>query len=229
MKKSVVSHLLCCLILFFFVTLFSCKQRERDKDREHQQTKALIPDTVALHPQMIQWMEYYEAFTISPDSFRWMSSEVLPSLTYEMESSQLTKSILHPLLKYSPDSTKVLDIFSYNLILVENELGAMHFGNEADTEVLLLDLTNHTKSRLLFVGPSVRIETGYWKDATNIVLMGMYREMSDYGYRPVLWRINLTKNEIQYFEYPRTFETLTPDFLENVVYQDFKRISSSVF
>lgn len=209
-----------CILLMVTLLVFSCKKKVEDAKDIH-----VFENIVQVQSVINEWLDYYESIDIKIDSFVWRGTESLPDLTHELRSAALYSNDIYPLLKYSPDSLRLLDIFSYNLILEENELGLMQYGTEADTEVILNDLYRTISSRLLFVGPSVRVEDGFWKDNNNIVLVGFYREPLEEGFRPVQWHINLDRRTIDFFEYYRSFKHFIPDYLEKVKYKDFEHVS----
>ncbi len=207
------------ILLIVSVLVSSCRKKEDSADDVQ-----VFDDSTQVESVINEWLDYYEVIGIKTDSFVRVSTDTLPNISFELRTATLYNNDIYPLLKYSPDSTRLLDIYGYNLILEENELGSLHYGTEADTEVVLNDLNKKIRSRLVFVGPSVRIEDGYWKDNNSIVLVGYYREPLEQGYRPVQWHIDLIQNTIDYFEYYRAFENFKPDYLEKVKYRDFEHV-----
>lgn len=95
-------------------------------------------------------------------------------------------------IKYSPDSTKFVDLDSYNIEISRNNQGT-YTGNEMgpDTEVSLVDLEKGEKSRLVFLGPSGSIEDGGWLDNETIVLVGIQDNASADAKTAVLWKYHL--------------------------------------
>jgi hypothetical protein len=171
-------------------------------------------DSVELQSVENGWLEYYKSFSVHRDSFKTVATDTLPGITSSFVGRPWAPEISN-LLIYSPDSTKILDIYGYNFILFENEMGQMEFGTEADTEVLLYDMQQKKQIRLLFVGPSVIVEDGFWLNDNEILLTGLYREPQDEGYRPIMWKVSVLNKSIKYLEYMRIIPDLRPDYVKN--------------
>jgi hypothetical protein len=77
-----------------------------------------------------------------------------------------------PLLKYSPDSTKFIDLDSYNIAIRRNAKGErIGLPQGPDTEVNLVDVNKKESTRLIFLGPGNSIEDASWLDNENLVLV----------------------------------------------------------
>jgi hypothetical protein len=199
------------LLIFFALVLYSCKKPVPDTPPQHL---PLNGDSIELQSVENGWLEYYASYAVHRDSFKTISTDTLPGIVSSFVGKPWAPEISN-LLIYSPDSTRILDIYGYNFILFENELGQMEFGTEADTEVLLYDMSRKKRIRLLFVGPSVTVEDGFWLNDNEILLTGMYRESQDEGYRPVMWKVSVIKKTIQYFEYMRVIPDLRPEYIKD--------------
>jgi hypothetical protein len=104
-------------------------------------------------------------------------------------------------LKYSPDSTKFIDLDSYNLAISTNKSGkriAEDMG--PDTEVSLVNLEDSTKTRLVFLGPGASIEDGSWLDNENIVLVGVQDNSAVTSKVIVVWKYHLPTNTFFLYE-----------------------------
>jgi hypothetical protein len=120
------------------------------------------------------------------------------------------------LLKYSPDSTRFLDLDSYNIAIDKDKNGRLS-GNESgpDTEISMVNVRSNKKTRLLFSGPGSSVEDGSWIDNDNVVLMGFQETApasnaapaqasgsNTGGKVPVIWRYNLTTSTYYIYELP---------------------------
>ena len=94
-------------------------------------------------------------------------------------------------VKYSPDSTKFIDLDSYNIDITNKQ--GKYSGEEMgpDTEVNLVDIRNKEKTRLVFVGPSGSVEDGGWLDDETVVLIGIQENAAANSKTAVLWKYHL--------------------------------------
>lgn len=106
------------------------------------------------------------------------------------------------LLKYSPDSTHLLDLDSYAVEVNASKRKETVKMRGPDTEVSLIDLTNKNKIRLLFMGPAGSVEAGDWMDNDNIVLLGMEERSNDGNRVPVIWKYHVPTKTFYLYEYP---------------------------
>jgi hypothetical protein len=118
------------------------------------------------------------------------------------------------LLKYSPDSSRFLDLDSYNIALDKDKNGKLS-GNESgpDTEISMVNVKDQKRIRLLFTGPGSSVEDGSWIDNDNVVLMGFQETTAGStpainsgstttNKVPVIWRYNLPTSTYYIYELP---------------------------
>jgi hypothetical protein len=105
------------------------------------------------------------------------------------------------LLKYSPDSSKFIDLDSYNISIHKDKQGRL-IGNEAgpDTEVSLVDLVSLKKMRLVFVGPGSSVEDAGWLDNNNFILIGFQENEAASGTEAVIWHFDLEQQLVKQYE-----------------------------
>ncbi len=106
------------------------------------------------------------------------------------------------LLKFSPDSSYLLDLDSYAIELNATKKSEPVKMRGPDTEVSLIDIENKNKIRLLFMGPAGSIEEGGWMDNDNIVLLGMEERSNDGKRIPVIWKYHVPTKTFYLYEYP---------------------------
>lgn len=108
-----------------------------------------------------------------------------------------------PFLKYSPDSTKYLDLDSYNIDISHDEQGRkIGQAQGPDTEVSLIDLETKQRTRLVFVGPSSSVEDGGWIDSETLVLVGIQENPQPGSKTAVVWKYHVPTETFYLYELP---------------------------
>lgn len=98
-------------------------------------------------------------------------------------------------LKWSPDSTYLLDIGSYGSVITQDKSGKSHvMAGDPDTEVSLILPKENTKTRLLFSGPSMHIFNAVWADSTEVAMLGAQDEKNTGHPDTLLWLIDVKEN-----------------------------------
>ena len=106
------------------------------------------------------------------------------------------------LLKYSPDSSYLLDLDSYAVEVNAPKRKEPVKMRGPDTEVSLININDKNKIRLLFMGPAGSVEDGSWMDNDNIILLGMEERSNDGNRVPVIWKYHLPTKTFYLYEYP---------------------------
>jgi hypothetical protein len=106
-----------------------------------------------------------------------------------------------PFLKWSPDSSKFIDLDSYNIDIRKNKHGKL-IGAELgpDTEVSMVNPKTGQKTRLLFLGPGSSVEDGLWLDNNNLVLMGVQDYGDSLGKTAAVWKFNIPTQTFTLYE-----------------------------
>jgi len=141
------------------------------------------------HAKEFDWSKFRMTNTWSDDSL--VTSSFHPDKTYYAAYGRF--------LKYSPDSSRFIDLDSYNIDIKKDKNG--HWvGHEIgpDTEVSLVNKKTGKKTRLIFFGPNNSIEDGLWLDNDNLVLMGI--RQSDSTKSAAVWRFNVPTNTFYLYE-----------------------------
>jgi hypothetical protein len=106
-----------------------------------------------------------------------------------------------PFLKYSPDSTKFIDLDSYNVSISRAANGRLTGSYQGpDTEINLIDLKTKEKVSLLFLGPGNSIEDAAWIDNNNLILIGYLENDSASGTNAAIWQFNLSSKNVNLYE-----------------------------
>lgn len=96
-----------------------------------------------------------------------------------------------PLLKWSPDSSYVLDIGTYGKVLVKDKRGNIKIEDgEVDTKASLLFPKKNTAAELIFLGAAGNIIDGRWIDSTQFSILGYFDEKGNQKPDTVLWVID---------------------------------------
>ncbi|WP_132051784.1 hypothetical protein [Pseudocnuella soli] len=105
-----------------------------------------------------------------------------------------------PYLVYNKDSSKAIDMVSYNYIIKKGGGQPVLEPAGPDTEIGVIDLQTNMRTRIFFSGPATTIREGKWLD-DNTVLLGGAESLSPNTIRPILVRINLEEASLQRFTY----------------------------
>ena len=94
-------------------------------------------------------------------------------------------------LRWSPDSSYILDFGSYGSVKVKDASGNTRIeGGEPDTEVSMIYPKERNKTRLLFFGPGTTIVDGRWLDSSQVAVLGVYDERGNNRPDTLMWIIN---------------------------------------
>lgn len=105
-----------------------------------------------------------------------------------------------PYLIFNTDSTRAIDLVSYNYIVDKKDGQQILTGAGPDTEVGIINLQNNMRTRIFFAGPGTVMREGKWLDSTT-VLLGGAETLSNTAIQPFLVRINLKEKSLQRFAY----------------------------
>ncbi|OLY90934.1 hypothetical protein SAMN05444008_1178 [Cnuella takakiae] len=105
-----------------------------------------------------------------------------------------------PYLIYNTDSTKAIDLVSYNYIIDKKDGQQVLTGAGPDTEVGIINLQNNMRTRIFFAGPGTVMREGKWIDSSTVMLGGA-ETLSNTAIKPFLLRINLNEKSVQKFAY----------------------------
>lgn len=104
------------------------------------------------------------------------------------------------MLRYSPDSSKFVDLGSYNVEVSIDSKGTYKYDELGpDTEVSLVEPSKGTRTRLMFLGPGSTIDDAGWMDNETIVMAGKQETASGDTVRNVVWKFHLPTNT--FYEY----------------------------
>ena len=94
-------------------------------------------------------------------------------------------------LRWSPDSSFILDLGSYGSVKVRDNSGNTRIENgEPDTEVSMIYPKQKSKARLFYFGPGTTVVDGRWLDSSQVAVLGLYDERGDHHPDTLMWIIN---------------------------------------
>lgn len=120
----------------------------------------------------------------------------LPPVSYEPARIQP----FEPFLIYNADSTKAIDLYSYNYIITRRNGDVKLEEAGPDTEIALIDVKNNTRKRIFFSGPSMVVFDARWNSDNEIVMAGA-EQLQNNQIKPIAWQYNLTDSTMQTFTY----------------------------
>lgn len=96
-----------------------------------------------------------------------------------------------PLLKWSADSTYVLDIGTYSKVLVQDKNGVKRIEDgEIDTKAMLIFPKENAATQLIFLGSAGNFIDGKWLDSTTFSILGTFDEKGNQKPDTLLWVID---------------------------------------
>jgi hypothetical protein len=113
---------------------------------------------------------------------------------YPMEGERLVP--FQALFVYNSDSTKAIDLFSYNYMANSRNGRPVMVAGEPDTEVALLDYQNKTRKRLLFLGPSFAALDARWLSNNEVAIAGA-EIVGEELIKPIVWKITLPDGGVE--------------------------------
>jgi hypothetical protein len=98
-------------------------------------------------------------------------------------------------LAYNADSSKAVDVYSYNLLLRNKNGRVTAMQGDPDSQINLIDLKNKTSQRIFFTGPSAAFWDAKWIDDNSILVAGTEEN------EPAYWVINVIEKNVQQYQY----------------------------
>lgn len=129
----------------------------------------------------------------------WTENNVIRST---FTPSQRFYSDYASVIRFSPDSSKILDFGSYGNMVTKNEKGqTLLEGGDPDSEVSIIDLKTNTKTRLFYTGPSGIIKSGTWLNNRTVMFSGYFDENNSGKTDTLFWMVNVDSMHFQKFRY----------------------------
>ncbi len=119
----------------------------------------------------------------------------------------------YPYFVFNSDSTKALDLVSYNFIETTRKGKTKFDFAGPDTEIGIVDIKSQTRKRILFLGSSGIVLDGKWADNNTVILVGA-EDAGDGNLHPLMWRYHLDTYELEVFSYPGTIKASANEYYE---------------
>lgn len=220
MKQAKHLLLICAtsLLLFLAAGCKSCNDKKANSPEEVFEEEP-APGTLAIHNtgllshQLPEWVSYLRL-----DATRWGRYYVADSTPFEhfepaaMPNDMFTE--FKPYFIYSTDSSKALDIYSYNLVLEKRKSGWTASGREPDIQVNLIDVSNKTAQRIYFTGTGTTLVDGAWLNDSTVAVVGFEAADDNYLY-PSVKVFYLKSQLIKNYLSPDSVKALFSDYFKH--------------
>lgn len=194
-------------IFMLLLLLFSCDQKMKPKS-EPKPNHAKTATPQRFYPknevQIQPWFTYYKSQD-STFKFENFKLEENTPISYQKSTIFILNEkgfneTYKPFLVFNKSKDKYIDFDSYHWFLEKD--GSASF--EADQQIVLVDWKKKKAQQIAFFGPSFWIEEAFWKDDSEVFLLG-----NSYEKVPFIIEFNLAKNWKKYYKYSDTlkFET----------------------
>lgn len=130
---------------------------------------------------------------------------------YPMEGERLVP--FQSVFVYNGDSTRAIDLFSYNFMAQNQNGQSVLVPGEPDTEVALLDYRDKTRKRLLFLGPSFAALDARWLSNDQVAIAGA-EIVGEHLIKPIIWKITLPAGAVETEFYTDTVRADIPAIRE---------------
>jgi hypothetical protein len=202
-------HLILSMLLISFS---ACNQKGKESTLKNLPTQRT---EITENENFEKWQNFYQQFD---PNFKWSHFETstidslsfMPGSVYPYWHPEF-KDYYQPLLIFSPDSSRYLDIDSYLWFVIDLNVSEPEIGYSPDQEINLVNIGDSTVTRIAFRGPSSRVEDAFWLDHEEVVLL----ENNDLG-KPMVTIVALDNKVIEYFQYPDSVTITNRYFQERI-------------
>lgn len=163
-------------------------------------------------PQYLRALESQDS-TFSLDSFAVQepAPSDVDSNAYPLDPERLLP--FESLFIYNDDSTRAIDLFSYNYVPTTRAGQRYMAAGEPDTEVALINYQDKTRIRLLFLGPSYAALDARWLSNNQVAIAGA-ELIGDDKIKPIIWKLTLPNHEVETEFYTDTVHANIPAIRE---------------
>ena len=139
--------------------------------------KSLIEQdfNIDLKNRLTPWIRYYKK--IAPDfkisGFKNYENKVLRPYQVIIGDSAFKKrffDLYNPYLKYSPDSSKAVDLYSYSYVLDYNSEGKVIGFGDIDCQLAIIDLEKQKRIVLQTFGSAGQFQDSFWLNNDSIIV-----------------------------------------------------------
>lgn len=198
------------------LALNACTSNKKEEKKAAEET--IIEDATLQKVEdkvstLSDWQQYYvqKVPDFSLDNFEPVGTEKVNDMYSGMELNQKFYDLYGKLLVYSPDSTRFMDIYSYNFIVERRKDGTLSARmGEPDQEAAVVDVKTGKRLRLWFCGPHCLLEKAIWLNNEEVALVGIVDEDGNEVYQPQMWVINIKTGQTTLYSYPQEIKNMDP-------------------
>ena len=170
------------------------------------QDQNLLQHTKHFDTELKQWTKSFSDFNLSDfklvDTLRFDNN-----YAQEFKSLKMFLSVYKPIITYSGDSSKFIDIYSYQLNL-EKKVNHYEANPDIDQAILLYDAKAKYWDRIFFGTSSQWIDEVLWISKTQFILVGITKSEDDKRQPLILLGDTNKQNLIKYIDAnKRTFQS----------------------
>jgi hypothetical protein len=195
----------------------SCNNSSTPKEaREDSSAVEEVDETAIAQQQIVSaFPSVYQFFSqqdtsFAPQKFVETQTDTLQAAPVLAINEKALKPY-YPYLIYSPDSAYAIDLYSYNIVLVNRNNKTIGKAGGPDTEVGLVDVKNHTRKRIYFGGSSSAVLDAKWLNNQEFLVM-TGEIIKDKAFSPVILKFSIPANTLQHFIYDDTLSVRPADY-----------------
>jgi len=163
-------------------------------------------DTIAFDPlpeNLLLWINYYQQFDTAFNRQNFKASGVTVHLDSMEDATTGDLSLMEnffPLFSFSPDSSQIIDFWSYNQLIEINKAGEhLVIGGDPDQEVVWINKKTGVKKQLMYNGPLQIVETADWINDQSFILGLINVDETNTSWTPEILLFNLTDSTFTNF------------------------------
>jgi hypothetical protein len=196
-----------CICLAVVLSFCACNNSGSSKGDDQPLDSAYSEE---LPPPVIQQLptafpEAYQFLSAKDSSFNASFFEEAGSDTNRSKMLPLPKEIksYYPYLIYNIDSSRAIDLYSYNIFFRTKNGKRIAEPGGPDNEVALIDFKDSTRRRVFFGGSSSAVLDAKWINGQEFLLM-TGEVIGDREFQPTILKYNTSDNTLEHFLYRDT-------------------------
>ena len=190
----------------------SCNRKDTSSEEEElihcgqagNCTRRMIPYPFNPLPENLWiWINYYQQFDTAFNMQNFKASGVTVHLNSMEDATTGDLSLMEnffPLFSFSPDSSQIIDFWSYNQLIEINKAGEhLVIGGDPDQEVVWINKKTGVKKQLMYNGPLQIVETADWINDQSFILGMINVDETNTDWTPEILLFNLTDSTFTNF------------------------------
>jgi hypothetical protein len=122
-----------------------------------------------------RWLDHFKDLSseFNIDRFKNYNTRILNPYQVTLEDSVFEKrffDLYKPYLIWSPDSSKVIDLYSYRIVLDYDSKGDVYAFEDVDCQLALIDLNKRKFIIIETLGPMNELQDAFWLDNESIIV-----------------------------------------------------------